>query len=284
MGAQRVLSIFEHILTLACISTDHPQFLSFIPSVPSRAAVAFDLVVSASALYGGSWLEGASVVHAENEVLTWLGAEFGLPAGSGGVFVHGGKIDNLSALVAARDQARPRRSTHYPKHGPWAVICSSEAHSSIASAAPVMDIDVISIDRDFDGVLRADAVRAELDAEGHQVIAVVAITGSTNFGVIDDVAGIAELKADHDFWLHFDGAYGLSAMLSPAARPLFAGVGDADSLIVDPPQVALRPRTMPAHSSTVTRRPDAGHTPSTRSTSTPSLRPSNGVPRTTRPS
>ena len=64
LGSARALAIFEHIFAPACISTDHPKYLSFIPSAPTKAAVAFDLVVSASALYGGSWLEGAGVVRA----------------------------------------------------------------------------------------------------------------------------------------------------------------------------------------------------------------------------
>ncbi|MFV4913179.1 pyridoxal-dependent decarboxylase, partial [Microbacterium lacticum] len=108
IGATKALGIFEHVLAPACITTDDPRYLSFIPSAPTKAAAAFDLVVSASALYGGSWLEGAGAVHAENEVLRWLAAEFGLPAGAGGVFVQGGTLGNLSALVAAREAARDR--------------------------------------------------------------------------------------------------------------------------------------------------------------------------------
>lgn len=234
IGAPRALALFEHVLAPACITTDHPQFLSFIPSAPSKAAVSFDLVVSASALYGGSWLEGAGVVHAENEVLRWLAAEFGLPASAGGVFVQGGTIGNLSALVAAREVARTRLGASAAPSGRWAIVCSAEAHSSIASAARVMDVDILDVPADADGVLRAAGVRDALEQHGERVIAVVATTGSTNFGIIDDVEGIAALKQDFDFWLHIDGAYGLAGMLSPLARDLFAGVEAADSVIVDP--------------------------------------------------
>lgn len=237
IGASRTLAVFEHVLAPACITTDHPQFLSFIPSAPSKAAVAFDLVVSASALYGGSWMEGAGVVHAENEVLSWLAAEFGLPLGAGGVFVQGGTIGNLSALVAARELAKTKlaeRNGSEQLIGRWVIICSAEAHSSIASAAKVMDVDLALVPVAEDGVLRADGVRAALEEYGSRVIAVVATTGSTNFGIVDDVAGIAALKQDHDFWLHIDGAYGLTAMLSPLTRHLYAGVEQADSVIVDP--------------------------------------------------
>ncbi|CAI9388364.1 aminotransferase class V-fold PLP-dependent enzyme [Microbacterium sp. T2.11-28] len=233
IGARKALSVFEHVLAPACITTDDPQYLSFIPSAPSKAAAAFDLVVSASALYGGSWLEGAGAVHAENEVLRWLADEFGLPRGAGGVFVQGGTLGNLSALVAAR-ALRQAQAAEGPRPDRWRVVCSAEAHSSIASAARVMDIEVVAVPPGDDGVLRAAAVRAALDEHGDSVFAVVATAGSTNFGIVDDIAGIAALKDRYDFWLHVDGAYGLAAMLSPTARPLFAGVEHADSLVVDP--------------------------------------------------
>jgi len=235
VGAARALSVFEHVLAPACITSDHPQYLAFIPTAPTKAAIAFDLVVSASALYGGSWLEGAGAVHAENEVLTWLAGEFGLPAGAGGVFVQGGTLGNLSALVAAREAARLRvTETGSANPARWKVVCSAEAHSSIASAARVMDVEIVTVAPDAGGILRGTAVREALDEHGASVFAVVATAGSTNFGIVDDVASIAALKADHEFWLHIDGAYGLSAMLSPLVRDRFAGVEHADSVIVDP--------------------------------------------------
>ncbi|MEZ0491689.1 aspartate aminotransferase family protein [Kineococcus sp. TBRC 1896] len=230
IGAARALAVFEHVLAPACITTDHPRYLSFIPSAPSKAAAAFDIVVSASALYGGSWLEGAGAVHAENEVLRWLADEFGLPAGSGGVFVQGGTLGNLSALVAAREDARGRG----PVAGRWAVVCSAEAHSSIASAARVMDVDVVAVAPGEDGVLRGEAVRAALAEHGDRVFAVVATAGSTNFGIVDDLQGIADATTEHGTWLHVDGAYGLAGRLSTRRRDLFAGLEHADSVIVDP--------------------------------------------------
>ncbi|KRE31520.1 pyridoxal-dependent decarboxylase [Agromyces sp. Soil535] len=235
IGAARALSLFEHVLAPACITTDHPQYLSFIPTAPTKAAIAFDLVVSASAVYGGSWLEGAGAVHAENEVLAWLANEFGLPTTAGGVFVQGGTLGNLSALVAAREHARHvQHASGTDAPARWKVVCSAEAHSSIASAARVMDVEVVPVAPGADGMLRGDAVRAALDEHGASVFAVVATAGSTNFGIVDDLASIAALKQEFDFWLHVDGAYGLAAMLSPLARARFAGVEHADSVIVDP--------------------------------------------------
>ena len=235
LGASRTLATFEHVLAPACLTTSHPLYLSFIPTAPTTAAIAFDLVVSASGLYGGSWVEGAGAVHAENEVLSFLAREFGLPDTAGGVFVQGGTIGNLSALVAAREAAKERlRAAGSEPPTRWKIVCSTEAHSSNKSAARVMDADVLLVPADADGRLRPEGVREALAAHGDEICAVVATGGSTNFGIVDDIAGIAALKDEFDFWLHIDGAYGLTAMLAPEARHIFAGVERADSLIVDP--------------------------------------------------
>ncbi len=235
IGARRALALFENVLAPSCITTDHPQYLSFIPSAPTKAATAFDLVVSATAVYGGSWLEGSGAVFAENEVLRFLAREFGLPESAGGVFVQGGTIGNLSALVAAREhRARQLEAAGRPRPVRWVIVCGAEAHSSIVSAARVMDVDVAVVPVGDSGMLRGDAVEPALLEHGDAVIAVVATAGSTNFGIVDDIASIAALKDAHDFWLHVDGAYGLAAMLAPSARHRFAGVERADSAIVDP--------------------------------------------------
>ena len=235
IGASRALALFEHVLAPACVTTDHPQYLAFIPNAPTKAATAFDLVASATAVYSGSWMEGSGAVHAENEVLTWLANEFGMPRGAGGAFVQGGTVGNLSALVAARDHARRTRANagaELPAR--WTIICSAEAHSSIVAAASVMDVDVLKVAPDVGGALQGSAVREALERLGGSAFAVVATAGSTNFGIVDDIASIAALKDAFEFWLHVDGAYGLAAMLSPVARARFEGVGRADSLIVDP--------------------------------------------------
>lgn len=275
IGARRAVALFENVLAPACLSVDHPGYLSFIPSAPSKAALAFDVAVSASAVYGGSWMEGAGAVFAENEVLHWLASEFGMPEGAGGVFVQGGTIGNLSALVTARDAARRRnREAGRPDPARWVVVCSAEAHSSIASAAAVMDVDIATAPVADDGRLRGDAVAPVLDAHGDAVFAVVATGGTTNFGIVDDIAGVGAAAKAHGAWLHIDGAYGLAAMLVPGMRPVFAGVGLADSVIVDPhkwlfapfdacaliyrqPELALEAHTQKAeYLDTLTGKPD----------------------------
>ena len=104
LGYEEAAALFSDVLAPACISSDHPRYLAFVPTAPSEAATLFDLVVSASSIYGDWWLEGAGAIHAENETLRWMGRLAGLPEGAGGVFVSGGTSGNLAALTTAREQ------------------------------------------------------------------------------------------------------------------------------------------------------------------------------------
>jgi L-2,4-diaminobutyrate decarboxylase len=234
LGGHEALEVFTNVLAKACISTDHPRNLAFIPSAPSEFANLFDLVVGASALYGGSWQEGAGAVFAENQAIKWLIDLAGLPDSAGGVFVQGGTIGNLSALVVARAEARKNHGN--PER--WVIACSEEAHSSIVSAANVMDVDVLQVPVDSSGRLQGATVAAAIDllhsTTNQRVFAVVATSGTTNLGIIDDLKGIGKAAHDREIWFHVDGAYGLAALCAPSVRHMFDGIEAADSFIVDP--------------------------------------------------
>ncbi len=234
LGGHEALELFTSVLAKACISTDHPRNLAFIPSAPSEYANLFDLVVGASALYGGSWQEGAGAVFAENQALRWLSDLAGLPQSAGGVFVQGGTVGNLSALVVARAEARKK----YPDATRWVIACSQESHSSIVVAANIMDVDVLKISTAADGKLMGSAVAQAIDelhsTTSKRVCAVVATSGTTNLGIIDDLKGIGSAARERGIWFHVDGAYGLAALCAPSVRSHFDGIEAADSFIVDP--------------------------------------------------
>ena len=235
LGGEKALDLFKHVLAQACISTDHPRNLAFIPSAPTESSNLFDLVVGASSLYGGSWLEGAGAVFAENQALRWLSNLAGLAQTSGGVFVQGGTVGNLSALVAARHDARSK----FPGVKRWVIAFSNEAHSSIMSAAEVMDVEILAVPTDKNHRLQGSTVAFEVDKyhqqnPDHRIFAIVATAGTTNLGIIDDLEGIGKAAHDRGIWYHVDGAYGLAALASPRSKPLLRGVELCDSFIVDP--------------------------------------------------
>ena len=116
---------------------------------------------------------------------------------------------------------------------------TAETHSSVKHALRVvMDVDVIEVPGDHRGRMLGTALRAtveSLPAEARGgIFAVVATAGTTNLGVVDDIAGIGAVAAENGWWLHVDGAYGGAGLAAPSVRHLFDGVERADSFIVDP--------------------------------------------------
>ena len=235
LGSTRAMELFEHTLAPACLSTDHPRYLSFIPCAPTREAAAFDVVVGASSIYGGSWMEGAGAVYAENQALRWISDLAGLPESAGGVFVPGGTVGNLSALVVARHTARARAKEAGTGARPYRIAATDNAHSSVVSMAAVMDAEVCGVHVDDKLRLTGAELRKTLEEHGPETFfAVVATSGTTNFGVVDDLASVAEVCREYGLWLHVDGAYGGAGLAAPSVRHLFDGIEHADSFIVDP--------------------------------------------------
>ena len=231
LGAEEALRIFREVLAPACVDPSHPRFLSFVPNVPTTASTLFDIAVSASKIFADWWIEGAGAIHAENQALRWIADLLEWPAEAGGVFVSGATAGNLSALAVGRDAHR-RRHAGDPR--PAAVALAAGGHSSLRLAARVLDLDVLEIRGDDRGRMLGPALREALSGSEIEPCVVAATAGTTNIGVIDDLAGIADVCEEHELWLHVDGAYGGAALAAPSVRDRFAGVERADSFVVDP--------------------------------------------------
>ncbi len=228
----KVLEIFTDHLAPAVISVDNPRFLAFIPAAPTRASMLFDMIVSCSSLQASTWLEAAGAVAAENQALRVLSDVAGLPSGAGGVFVSGGSAANLSALAVARDTGRRRLGGDRRL---LRVAVSDQTHSSVRNALSILDMEALLVPT-TDHRLTGESLRRVLAVDPHHdnVVAVVATAGTTNAGIVEDLAGIGQVAAEHKLWFHVDAAYGGGALMAPSARPLFAGIEQADSFVVDP--------------------------------------------------
>lgn len=233
IGPDAALALFNDVLAPACISSDHPRYLAFVPTAPTEAATFFDLVVSAANIYGDWWLEGAGAIYAEMQTLRWLADLAGLPPAAGGVFLSGGTAGNLTAVTVARQTWRHRHGTSRVA----TLVAGPSAHSSVQLAAMVTDVPVIAVPPDERGRLTGERLRAtlhEADANGTEVFAVVATGGATNTGVVDDLEGVADVCSERGLWMHVDCAYGGAAMASSIGRGYFRGIERADSFVVDP--------------------------------------------------
>ncbi len=135
--------------------------------------------------------------------------------------------------MVARDTARRRLGV-----GPEArlrIAVADQVHSSVKNTFNIIGVEafkVPTVDRRFTG----EALRAALAADPNPetVIAVVGTGGTTNEGIVDDLAGLAEVARERDLWFHVDGAYGGAGLFAPSVRERYNGIEHADSFVVDP--------------------------------------------------
>ena len=230
----QVLGAYTSVMAPAVISADSPRYLGFIPAAPTKAALLFDMLISCASIQGISWLEAAGAIHAENLVLRLIADRAGLPAAAGGCFVSGGSAGNLSALVVAREVAK-RKAGDAGRRSRFRIAVSTDAHSSIVNTMRILEMDPLTVATE-DHRLTGAALRAAIEADGDpsSLAAVVATAGTTNAGIIDDLAGAAAVAREHGLWFHVDGAYGGAGLFAPSVRAAYDGIEHADSFVVDP--------------------------------------------------
>ena len=229
-----VLGIYSSVIAPSIISADSPRFLGFIPAAPTKASLLFDMLISCASIQGISWLEASGAIAAENTVLRVIADEAGLPPSAGGCFVSGGSAGNLSALAVARETTK-RRLGDEAAGRRLRVVVGTDAHSSIVNTLRLLEMDALVVETP-DHRLTAEAVAAALDEDPDvsDVAAVVCTSGTTNGGIIDDLAGVGEIAAQRGWWFHVDGAYGGSGIFARSLRDKYTGIEQADSFILDP--------------------------------------------------
>jgi len=93
-----------------------------------------------------------------------------------------------------------------------------------------------SVDPTTEQMIRAVLAYAEnrLRLAPASLAVVVATAGTTNAGIIDDLAGAAAVAREHGLWFHVDGAYGGAGLFAPSVRRAYDGIEHADSFVLDP--------------------------------------------------
>lgn len=227
----------------------HPSYMGHQVCPPFPLAVLADLVISTLNQSTAVWEMSPFATMIEKEIVGWLNAHIGFQSGAAGTMVSGGSTANLTGLLAAR--ARWRSDSHQPAVRP-VILCSADAHYSIARAASIMGMepdDVIKVDTDernrMDITALNDALEALEDTD-RSVMAIAATAGSTATGAFDRLGDIAGLRDRYRTWLHVDAAHGASVVLSPSLRRLVAGIEHADSVAWDPHKMLWMPLSLGA--------------------------------------
>jgi L-2,4-diaminobutyrate decarboxylase len=224
----------------------HPHCAAHLHCPPLTAAVAADVLASATNASLDSWDQAPIAGHLEQRVVRALATLAGLDgARADGVFTSGGTQSNLMALLLARDAAARAdgRVAAVDGLGPEAaryrILCSEAAHFTVQRSASLLGLGSAAVETvAVDGAmrLRCDALDERIGrllADGLRPVALVATAGTTDFGSVDPLAESAARARRHGMWLHVDASYGGALLLSDRHRHLLAGLHLADSVAVD---------------------------------------------------
>ena len=236
----RLTAEVSGLLRDGTVHVTHPRYFGlFNPSVHGAAVVADAL----AAVYNpqlAAWSHAPAAAEIERLTLRRLAEAVGLGA-EHATFTSGGAESNLSAVLAALAHLAPEAATGGLSALPErpALYLTAESHHSFVKAARTAGLGTDAL-REVPtgpaGRFDVGALRRRLAADaadGWRPLLVVGTAGTTGAGLVDPLDALADAAADHGAWFHVDAAWGASYALVTRLRPLFDGIGRADSVTWD---------------------------------------------------
>jgi aromatic-L-amino-acid decarboxylase len=239
----RMLDELTSVILPGCTHWQDPRFFAYFPSNSSLAAVLGDFLSTGLAQLGLNWQASPALTELEELATDWLRQMVGLSDAWSGVIQDTASTATLVALVCARERSTDHgaaRGGLQASERPLVVYASSQSHSSVEKAALLVgfgrqNVRIVAVD-DRHG-MSADALHEAVAtdrARGHSPCAIVATVGSTATTAVDPLEALASAAREHGMWLHVDAAMAGSAMILPECRPLWQGIEQADSLVLNP--------------------------------------------------
>lgn len=210
--------------------------LGYIPGGGIFPSALGDFLADVTNRYSGVFFASPGAVRMEHMLTRWMASIVGFPETAAGNLTSGGSIANLIGVVTARD-ARGVTALDIPRS---VIYLTSHAHHSVDKAiriAGLRECVMRHVPMDARHRMSADALDAMVRtdrAAGLRPFLVVASAGTTDVGAVDPMAAIADIAAQHELWLHVDGAYGAFFALCDEGRNVLGGMERADSLVMDP--------------------------------------------------
>lgn len=223
-----------------------PGYLSHLNCPVTLPGVAADAFTAALNTAIETWDQSRAGTLIERRLIETLGGWLGFPACADGVFTSGGTQSNLQAMVMARGHACHEAfgimgldNMDPTMLSRLRVFHTSHTHYSIRKAVGIMGLGVgsmVEVDATPDGAMCPDALAAALHRTRLQrnvPMAVISTAGTTDAGVLDNLAAIADICQDDGVWWHVDAAVGGVLAISDRTRGRLAGIEHADSVTVD---------------------------------------------------
>ena len=231
--------LFAHSLV-----NGHPRFFGYITSPPAPIGILGDFLASALNANVGAWALAPAATEIEVQTVRWIASFIGFAEPCGGLLASGGNMANILCLLAARVAAAPwdirAEGIRREPGGKLLVYASTETHTWIQKAVDICGLGTDAIRWiPTRATLEMDvaALRTAIDADmaaGDVPFFVIGTAGAVATGVVDPLPEIAAVCREKGIWFHVDGAYGGFAAAVPEAPAALRGLGEADSVAVDP--------------------------------------------------
>jgi aromatic-L-amino-acid decarboxylase len=232
-----VLRDLDEILLPGITHWQSPRFFAYFANSSAEPGILAELLAATLNSVAFIWRTSPASTELEAHTLDWAAQLLGLPSGWHGHIEDTASVSTIAALAAAREA-----------NGGHVVVCSEEAHSSVERAARLLGLETRKVP--LDAEFRLDPAAVDLS----DAAALVATVGTTSTTAVDPVPVRADACEAAGVWLHVDAAYAGSAWVCPELRWSQAGVGRADSLVVNAHKWLFTPMDC---SLLWTRRPEA---------------------------
>jgi aromatic-L-amino-acid decarboxylase len=242
-AADDVLAELLPVIMPHLANWQHPRFFGYFPANAALASVLGDLLSSGLGQLGLNWQSSPPLTEIEELTTDWMRQLLGLSDHWHGVIQDSASTSSLVALLCARERATDHCQVRDGLAGlsaPLIVYTTAQAHSSIEKAALLAgfgreNLRIIAHDDSY--AMDPAALQAAISADraaGRVPCAVVAGIGTTATTAVDPIAAMAAVCQAEQIWLHVDAAMAGSAMLLPEMRVHWAGIEQADSLVLNP--------------------------------------------------
>jgi glutamate/tyrosine decarboxylase-like PLP-dependent enzyme len=236
LDSAAVLRLIDEAGSPATVASAGPRYFGFVTGGTLPVAVAVSWLLAAWDQNTALSVMSPAGAMLDDVALRWVIDLLGLPAGTGGGFVTGATMANVTCLAAARDAVLSKAGWDAARFGlvgapPVQVAVGAEAHATLVKALGIV------------GLGRDRALRLPVDDQGriaasglpelHGPAIVCLQAGNVNSGASDPFVPLIRWAREHGAWVHIDGAFGLWAAAAPSLAGEVAGMADADSWATD---------------------------------------------------
>ncbi len=243
-------SLLKSLATIVSCTpkTSNPSFFNQLFGGKEDVAVLADMMVARMNNSMYTYKVAGPHILIEQEVLSQACSVLGYENGEG-VFCPGGSIANLIAMILARNSIDPNSRDQGLSQNGYVAYTSEQGHYSIKKNAGIIGIgrnNVREIAVNESGEMSAEALSEQLEwdlAAGLTPFFLNLTAGTTVLGAFDDVARMSDIANQHKLWVHVDGSYGASVLLSKKYAVLLRDVNLAHSVAWNPHKMMGVPLT-----------------------------------------